>query len=395
MSQKEFHEINDIVAHLDAGGVLDCAVIQNLDLSPIEARLMDVSIADTIFLGCTLSDSFTCYASHHGGIIFPKFRGLEFEPYRSRLYTRDDLFAGFDKEHPCSYCDTVDAKIYKHWAATGRAQPHSTREALSRRLHDMSITEAITDHMSGIDPRKVVAIMGGHNMARDSAAYRNVVLISQQLMRGGYFLISGGGPGAMEATHLGAMMVDVSGAEIDRALAILGQAPTYKDELWLSKAYEVLDGFLPENGGGQSMGIPTWLYGHEPPTPFASHIAKYFSNSVREEGLITLAVGGIVFAPGNAGTIQEIFQDAAQNRYATTGKVSPMIFLDKDYWTVEKPIYDVMKSLAAPYDYGKMIGIADTVDDVVAFIKDNPPFETDKAGFVFCDLFCGAEKKRL
>lgn len=393
MSQKEFHEINAIIAHLDAGGVMDCAVVQNLDLAPLESRLMNVSITDTIFMGCTLSDVFICYASHNGGVIFPKLSGLNFEPYRSTLYTRDVLFAGFDAALPCSYCDTTDAKIYQHWAATGRSQPHSTREALSRRLHDMSITEVIIGHMAAIDPSKVVAIMGGHNMARDSAAYRNVVLISQQLTRGGYYLISGGGPGAMEATHLGAMLVDADTGEIDRALAILGQAPTYKDELWLSKAYEVLDGFLPSGGGGESLGIPTWLYGHEPPTPFASHIAKYFSNSVREEGLITLAVGGIVFAPGNAGTIQEVFQDAAQNRYATTGKISPMIFLDEHYWTVDKPIYNVMKSLAAPYDYGKMIGIADTVDDVVAFIKDNPPFETDKAGFVFCDLFCGAEEK--
>ncbi len=62
----------------------------------------------------------------------------------------------------------------------------------------------------------------------------------------------------------------------------------------------------------KSIGIPTWLYGHEPPAPFATHIAKYFANSVREDGLLTIAKHGVIFAPGSAGTTQEIFQDATQ-----------------------------------------------------------------------------------
>ena len=61
-----------------------------------------------------------------------------------------------------------------------------------------------------------------------------------------------------------------------------------------------------------SLGIPTWLYGHEPSTPFATHIAKYFVNSVREDTILTVAYGGIIFTPGSAGTLQEIFQEAVQ-----------------------------------------------------------------------------------
>ena len=48
---------------------------------------------------------------------------------------------------------------------------------------------------------------------------------------------------------------------------------------------------------------------------FATDIAKYFENSLREEGLLALALAGVVFARGNAGTVQEIFQDACQNYY--------------------------------------------------------------------------------
>jgi two-component system alkaline phosphatase synthesis response regulator PhoP len=44
---------------------------------------------------------------------------------------------------------------------------------------------------------------------------------------------------------------------------------------------------------------------------------------VREDGLLSLAKGGVVFAPGPAGTIQEIFQDLTQNHYGTLGSRRP------------------------------------------------------------------------
>ena len=79
--------------------------------------------------------------------------------------------------------------------------------------------------------------------------------------------------------------------------------------------------------GGESLAIPTWVTAGEPISLFASHIAKYFSNSIREDGLLAVATAGIVFAPGGAGTMQEIFQDGAQNAYRLFGR-SPMAFLD-------------------------------------------------------------------
>jgi hypothetical protein len=88
---------------------------------------------------------------------------------------------------------------------------------------------------------------------------------------------------------------------------------------------------------GESLAVPTWYYGHEPTTPCATKIGKYFQNSLREDGLITIA-HGIVFAPGKAGTLQEIFQDAVRNYYRTPpNPFSPMVFYDKTYWTLALP----------------------------------------------------------
>lgn len=99
------------------------------------------------------------------------------------------------------------------------------------------------------------------------------------------------------------------------------------------------------NPAFRSLGVPTWLYGHEPPTPFATDIAKYFSNSVREDGLLTIAKGGVIFAKGSAGTMQEVFQEVTQNHYLSFGYASPMIFLDEDYWTNSRPIYPLLTKL--------------------------------------------------
>ena len=84
------------------------------------------------------------------------------------------------------------------------------------------------------------------------------------------------------------------------------------------------------------------MYGWEPTTVFAADIGKYFQNSIREDGLLAAATHGIVFAEGSAGTLQEVFQDAAQNFYrsfpappeAGSGIFSPMVFLG-DYWTTD------------------------------------------------------------
>jgi hypothetical protein len=95
----------------------------------------------------------------------------------------------------------------------------------------------------------------------------------------------------------------------------------HKDAAWAETALEV----RARTTGASSVGIPTWFYGHEPINVFPTHHAKYFSNSVREEGLLAIAKHGVIYAPGSAGTIQEIFQDAAQNHYGTYTEVSPMV----------------------------------------------------------------------
>ena len=209
--------------------------------------------------------------------------------------------------------------------------------------------------------------MGGHGLLRTDEAYRQVVMVSKTLAENGCLMVSGGGPGAMEATHLGAWLAGRSEAETDDALAMLKEAPSFKDRLWLEMALQVMIKYPQEQY--VSLGVPTWLYGHEPATPFATHIAKYFDNSIREDSILTIAKGGIIYSPGSAGTMQEIFQEAVQNHYLSFGYASPMIFMNKQYWTEEMPVYRLMKHLIEKGKYKNLLTtLTDSTEEIVSTI---------------------------
>lgn len=360
-----------------AAGALSGSVIQGLDLTAADDALAG-SLAGVVFLGCKLAPATLARAHEQGAVVFPLPEGLPYAPYRPRLYRPDELMEGYRRGDVGSFArDTLDARIYAHYEAARKAGAKvAVLEALAQRLHDHAIDDALADFLGhGEQAKRVVAIMGGHAMLRDEPAYREVARIAQRLAKAGYLLASGGGPGAMEATHLGAWLGDEDDAAIDDAIATLSGAPSYEDAAWFDTALEVRDRY-PE--GRESLGVPTWFYGHEPSNLFSTHLAKYFSNSLREDGLLAIATGGVVYAPGSAGTIQEVFMDAAQNHYGTFRLVSPMVFLDTHYWTEIKPVYPLCRALAEGRQYGELLGIADTADEVIAFLSEHAPVVYEK-----------------
>lgn len=173
----------------------------------------------------------------------------------------------------------------------------------------------------------------------------------------------------MEATHLGAWMAGRTTEEVEDALETLFAAPAFTDKEWLKTAMDVRKKYRQLDY--ESLGMPTWLYGHEPATPFATHIAKYFDNSIREDSILTIAMGGIIYTPGSAGTMQEIFQEAVQNHYLSYGISSPMIFLGKEYWTSEVPVWPLLQDMLARGKYKNLrLTLTDEQEEVVGVISD-------------------------
>ena len=266
-----------------------------------------------------------------------------------------------------SFSECYDTRVYRHYVGKGKISSDIS-EMLARALHDHSMSDALHDILARYDERRVVAVMGGHAVLRTDANYIKIAMISKLLTEHGYLMVSGGGPGAMEATHLGAWMAGREEKELQDAVNMLLGAPCYKDLGWLQSAFAVMDRY-PRRKDFCSIGIPTWFYGHEPATPFASYIAKYFDNSVREDGLLAIAKGGVIYTPGSAGTMQEIFQDAAQNHYETFGFSSPMVFFGEDYWTRQMPVYELLSRLQEQGKYRNLLlSITDDIESVVDHI---------------------------
>lgn len=290
--------------------------------------------------------------------------GKPFSTCPKELYNSKILYDGYDFRNEETFETCYDTKVYRHYIKQGKYD-HSLNETLARALHDHFITHLLHKMLEHYDEKDIVGVMGGHARRRDDPGYRQIVFLAKKLTEMGRLMVTGGGPGAMEATHLGAWMAGRSEAETNAAVDILTASPTFKDEGWLCRSFEVMERF-PLQSGYRSLALPTWYYGHEPTAPFATDIAKYFDNSVREDGIVTIAKGGIIYTPGSAGTMQEIFQDAGQNHYESVGFASPMIFMGKDYYTNYMPAYTLLKDLSDRGVFKNMLlTISDDNDEII------------------------------
>jgi predicted Rossmann-fold nucleotide-binding protein len=365
--QIEIESVAAFRSHVEAGLPWRDVVVQGLDLID-EPLLLTVSVTGAVFLGCALSADALTHVIATGGIVFPRLPGLAYDASRSTLYTVDELMRGMiENDEKSFFVDSTDAKIYAQYSKH-RAHP-PLMEAFAQRLHDHAIDDALGDLLAK-EPRRIVAFMGGHAMARTDIAYPDVARCARSLARAGFFIITGGGPGAMEAANLGAFLAPCDDAFLEEALVHLREAPLYKSPGWLATA-DSIRRRAPKRG--DTLGVPTWFYGHEPTNLFCTHVAKYFSNALREDGLLAIAKHGVVYAPGGPGTVQEIFMDACQNHYGTFDDVSPMVFLGTTYWRETRPVYPLLELLAKGAQYSTLLGIFDAPDDVVAFLQSHPP----------------------
>ena len=311
---------------------------------------------------------------------------LPFQPIRGTLYSERELFEGFDAADPSSFQRTRDFRIYRQFIKAGGASSPDGFATMMQSLHDNSITQALRAFLSG---QRCVGIMGGHLVPRDADPYSRVARLARLFTRSSLMVATGGGPGVMEAAHLGARLRSAPDAALDAALAQLRAEPSLPDLKSVVRRDGAVDGDLVEQAHrwvrpaleislsaadpGRSLAVPTWVYGHEPATPLATHFAKYFQNSIREDGLLAIARAGVVFAEGTAGTIQEIFQDATQNVYKTFGYFSPMVFLGVDYWERRFPVRKILESLLDAAHFRRLLRFTDSIEEAHEFILGFEP----------------------
>lgn len=396
LRRHEIDQADELRTVLASGDSIAGWVIQGIDLTAFE---FTDSLHETLFIGCTFRDRAHQEAVMDlGAHIFPPFKDLPYNPYRSKLYTVDELLAGIDD----GYTESVDFCIYRHFDEhRNHAMGVPIREALAQRLHDHAIDDALDEMIAELGCKGTVGVMGGHSTSRDDPSYRTVAHATWHLARDGYLIASGGGPGIMEAANLGAFLSSYKDIRaVDAAIELLSAAPKFDGgheegtpqylraiEHYVGQARRVCRAFYgaqsssnaetynrQKDSPGASLAIPTWFYGHEPTNLFGLHVAKYFSNSLREDGLLALSEAGVIYAPGSAGTLQEIFMDLAQNHYATFRVRSPMVFVGCDVFDdVYNLIQRFVRRRGMAEVYGDMITVLDDPESILAFLRAHPP----------------------
>lgn len=350
----EIETLAELDAWLDAGRPLNGLRLQGLDLTAREDRLLTADPRGVVVLGGEVSDRLETHLRSGGALVFPAVTGVPVDPYRSGLYTPDELYHGLDEGYPA----TPDARAYRWWLDLGLRD--DVLATMLRAVHDDSMSDALHEKLRG---RRSVAVMGGHAIERGQPTYLSAARLGSRLAVGGTLVLTGGGPGAMEAAALGAALHDRTPGELADAVAELSAVPSFADiTRWAQSAFALRQRLGLVGQPITSVGVPTWFYGHEPSNVFSGSIAKFFSNAQREDLLLSRSTGGLVVLPGAAGTVQEIFQTATRAYYGAAGAISPIVLVGHDYWTQTLPAWPLLSALAAGRDMATQVHLVDGID---------------------------------
>ena len=171
----------------------------------------------------------------------------------------------------------------------------------------------------------------------------------------------------MEAGNLGAYFAGHPDDELHAAIDDLKRCSVYRGhEAQYIDAARLIT--ARRRAGAPSLAVATWRFDEEPISQFATDVAKLFQNSVREDGLLSIADAGVAYFGGGFGTLREIFQDLAQNGAAEPAHQMGMVFVDTAAYGGPGSPFHLARSLAAraapPFD--DLITLADSADAVVA-----------------------------
>nr|WP_179479815.1 LOG family protein [Allobranchiibius huperziae] len=339
--------------------------LQDVDLREAMSDLLAMSdLTGLVVLGGVVPDALVVHLRAAGALVFPPDPSLPVNPYRSRLYEPRELYAGLTAH---GYAGTPDRRAYD-WLLDA-ATAHDAYAMVIRAVHDNSIDDALDERL---ERRHVVGVMGGHDELRTSPAYADAAGLGRTLAQSGCLVLTGGGPGAMEAASLGGCVTDE--AALRSALQELASVPSYRPDIgrWASTALAVRERHTDAVHRARVIAVPTWYYGHEPPHVFCAGIAKFFSNALREDTLLARCDAGIVVLPGAAGTVQEIFQAATRMYYATpsdaTDPLPPLVLVGERQWTRDVPVWELLKTLAADRPMSAAVHLVDSTQDAAELI---------------------------
>jgi hypothetical protein len=145
--------------------------------------------------------------------------------------------------------------------------------------------------------KHAVSIFGSARTKRDDPCYKTAELLARRLVEKGFGVITGGGPGIMEAANKGAA-----------------------------------------EAGGQSVGMNIRLPLEQKPNPYANVSIDYKYFFIRKVMFVKYAVAYVIL-PGGFGTMDELFE-ALTLIQTQRIKSFPVILMGSEYW---KGLYDWLR----------------------------------------------------
>jgi uncharacterized protein (TIGR00730 family) len=176
--------------------------------------------------------------------------------------------------------------------------------------------------------KQAVTIFGSARTRPGDVYYDKTEYLAKKLVDNGFSVITGGGPGIMEAANKGA-----------------------------------------SEAGGQSVGLNIRLPYEQKPNPFANIVLEYKYFFIRKVMFVKYAVAYVIL-PGGFGTMDELFE-ALTLIQTKRIKPFPVVLMGSDYW---KGLVDWLRDTMLQHDNIDesdldIIWITDDPDDAVRHIK--------------------------
>ena len=182
-----------------------------------------------------------------------------------------------------------------------------------------------------------VSIFGGSRVAPESDAYGNARELARRLASEGFAIITGGGPGVMEAGNLGA-----------------------------------------KEGGGESVGLNIELPHEQSPNAHQTLSLSFRYFFLRKLMFVKYSAGYVVM-PGGFGTLDELFTSLTliQTKKAYP---FPVILFGRSYWA---GLMDWIRETLVPAgtvgaDDPELITVVDSVDDAVDLLLLHKAWKEDR-----------------
>ncbi|RMF54869.1 TIGR00730 family Rossman fold protein [Candidatus Woesearchaeota archaeon] len=179
--------------------------------------------------------------------------------------------------------------------------------------------------------RKIVTFFGSHQVKKSSPYYKHCEQTAYELGKRGYAVLSGGGPGIMQAAN--------SGAKRAGTVSVGLKAGLIKNERVSNSVFTKK-------------------------LSFEFVFVRRFILSIKSEALI--------FYPGGLGTLNELFEYVVLMQTGITDRV-PIICVNRDYW---KGLFEWLEQMTFKQNFFindindlKLLLFADNLDEIIKIIE--------------------------